>query len=730
MNDLDRENDEFSERLAASLADLQPSQGLEDRIIGRLRQERKFFGWHVKYRVVEYAAAAVAATILLGGVGYIAWQFMGGPRRMADHFEAMEMGRAEHITAESSTSSGNSRYEEMGGIAANVTKAPSAQIPMVATSDAYRQRLPKNVVTLLTPPPAVPLGVAIAAGRDKSGAMNGATYDFANRDRQNVGEGQAGTVLSAKDATLGLGVALADKESAADQNKAINTGVTENANAAASMLRGDSAPGGGFGGGGAFGGGRVMPASVRPMVQTANRTIADAISSVPLAAAAQPAPAQPPPVVRALATDRKIIRSGQMNFEVDNFDAVYQRLRDIIDQSGGYIGATDSHRLPNGAVEGTVTVRVPPENLDDLVLKLRVLGDLTEQHISAQDITKEYTDLQSELVAAKAMEDRLLDLIRHGNGQVKDLLAVEKELGTWREKVEQVTGQINYYNNLVALSTLQVMLAEKGIGETNAARTTDAVTLACDDVESTYHALLDFVNKADGGRVVSSSLTWPKPDVSAGTVVFEVKESLADAVLAFLKSSGAVLQLDVTENPDSADVTASKRAFSVSLNPLSEIWPRETEVLEVRSGQPEKAAEELIAAAQTARAKVVEHSSSAGADGRVEARVVILSPLSAAQELAAVASGKGSVREKHVDEDSSQAIEGPAARARLEIHFASETPVVGDDNGLAATIKEGLSTSIRGLLWSMELVVIGLCLVLPWALVVWLGWRWWRRKSS
>ena len=126
------------------------------------------------------------------------------------------------------------------------------------------------------------------------------------------------------------------------------------------------------------------------------------------------------------------------------------------------LATTDSDKLANGKVKGTIVLRVPPEHLDTLVLKLRGIGDLKSQKINAQDITKQYTDLESELRAARAMEERLLEIIKTGKGEVKDLLEAEKQLGVWREKIEQVEGEIRYYNNLVSLSTLVDHADRKG----------------------------------------------------------------------------------------------------------------------------------------------------------------------------------------------------------------------------------------------------------------------------
>ena len=61
------------------------------------------------------------------------------------------------------------------------------------------------------------------------------------------------------------------------------------------------------------------------------------------------------------------------------------------------------------------------------------------------------------------MEDRLIEIIKTGKGEIKDLVAAERELGIWRTKIEEMEGEIRYYTNQVSLSTLTINLVEKEI---------------------------------------------------------------------------------------------------------------------------------------------------------------------------------------------------------------------------------------------------------------------------
>jgi hypothetical protein len=670
-----------------------------------------------------------------------------------------------------------------------------------------------------------------------------------------------------------------------------------------------------------------------------------------------PPPAQPiaPQPIAPQPAQRKVIRNGTMEFIVDSFDSALLQVTAIVAEEGGYIDTTDSSKMSNGKVQGTITVRVPPDHLDVLVLKLRALGELKGQKINAEDVTQQYTDLASELRAARAMEERLLDLIKNGKGSIKDLLAAEKELGDWRGKIEKITGQMNYFDSLVAMSTLQLELTEKDIrtpalasetqtvdmgveaedvekarnqaiaaidqvkgriveselkqmdagqlaakvvadvpqdkagpvidqlkqlgtvsrlevqrqeittdGHGNAVnadtlppglrveqkdarltlslynlanvapRQTANVELACDDVGASYHAILDRVAKA-GGRVLSSDLSRPSPDQVSGTISFEVKSADADGVLMDVKQAGDVMQSNLTENPDTNNVTSTKRGFSVQLRSIASVNPREVSHLSIATGDVIASYNKLLAAVQSVKARIilsrldkeddpnlhetagfidfeikrqdldaVQHAldaagdlierqvmrsaddqntldtkmqfkvalhnaiqlpprkswtlavecsdvdaaqadvlstaSSAGgrvidstlskeADGRSTAHIVVDVPLAQSAVVVDRVKHEGDVRVVQ-STDNSQAPQGKLARSQLDITIASPEAIVSGDRGLWGSIRAGLSTSVAGLLYSLQLIIVGLCCVGPWVAVIWAGWSVMKRRRA
>lgn len=163
---------------------------------------------------------------------------------------------------------------------------------------------------------------------------------------------------------------------------------------------------------------------------------------------------------------RKVIYTAELKFEVDSFDAASEIIMQLSSAAkGSFLGTINKEKLPNGRMRGIIVLRVPPELLQDLMGKLikelAKKGELKDQNLSSEDVTKHYTDLESRLRGARAMEERLILMIKEGKGSIKDLLQAEKELGTWRTKIEEFEGELRYYASQVAHSTLTIKLEER-----------------------------------------------------------------------------------------------------------------------------------------------------------------------------------------------------------------------------------------------------------------------------
>ena len=177
---------------------------------------------------------------------------------------------------------------------------------------------------------------------------------------------------------------------------------------------------------------------------------------------------QEQPKQPTIQSTRKVIYTAELEFEVESFDASVEIIQQLKSATkGSFLATINKDKLPNGKMRGIVVLRVPPDLLNDLVGKLlkelAKKGELKNQHLFSEDVTKHYSDTESRLRAARSMEERLINIIKDGKGVIKDLLRAEKELGVWRTKIEEFEGELRYYANMVSLSTLTIKLYEKDI---------------------------------------------------------------------------------------------------------------------------------------------------------------------------------------------------------------------------------------------------------------------------
>src|SRR5205823_7647752 len=217
----------------------------------------------------------------------------------------------------------------------------------------------------------------------------------------------------------------------------------------------------------------------------AERTIVTG-SNIPVAEEAGPKPAETP--APALA-NRKLIRNATVELEIVSFDDAVQKITAFANEEHGYVATTDSQKQANGKLRGQVVVKVLPENLDRFLQKIRGLGELKNQTLGTEDVTKAYFDTDARLKNARVMEQRLIDMLKTKTGKVSDLLQVEKELGRVREEIEKMQGELKYWDSQVQFARVTISLAEKHMEEPASFLLKEHAQLAlyASDVEKIYN---------------------------------------------------------------------------------------------------------------------------------------------------------------------------------------------------------------------------------------------------
>jgi hypothetical protein len=165
-------------------------------------------------------------------------------------------------------------------------------------------------------------------------------------------------------------------------------------------------------------------------------------------------------------SDRIVVRNASLNIVVEDPGNAMSKISRMSETMGGFVVTSNLYKTytENGVEvpEATITVRVPAEKLAAALDEIKALvkdpdQDILSESVSGQDVTAEYTDLNSRLRNLKETEAQLREIMASAV-RTEDVLAVNQELTRVREQIEVLEGQIKYYDEAAALSSIAVQL--------------------------------------------------------------------------------------------------------------------------------------------------------------------------------------------------------------------------------------------------------------------------------
>lgn len=183
-------------------------------------------------------------------------------------------------------------------------------------------------------------------------------------------------------------------------------------------------------------------------------------AGAPAGDAAQP----PPPLDAAVSPEDRIIKQGTVALEVeqDGFDAAYARVVEASRRYGGSVLSSSTRtEAEDGTTSGSVTLRVPAESYEDLLVGVGEIGEVRSRDVTAEDVSEEFVDLEARRRNLEAQERFYLGLLEEAAG-VPDAIAVQQQLTTVTEQLEQVKGRLAFLDERTRFSTLTVELTEPG----------------------------------------------------------------------------------------------------------------------------------------------------------------------------------------------------------------------------------------------------------------------------
>ncbi|WP_191089856.1 DUF4349 domain-containing protein [Nesterenkonia ebinurensis] len=210
------------------------------------------------------------------------------------------------------------------------------------------------------------------------------------------------------------------------------------------------------------------------------------------------------------AAERQVITTASAVVEVDDTREAVRQVVGLATGYGGYVEAREESTDDDGEpVYASVTLRLPQDNLDELIEQLNDYGEVTDLTESAQDVTSTYRDLNARINALETSVDRLIEIMSEADS-AEELLQIETTLSERQASLESLQAELNALEDQISLSTVHISF------------TTEPITEVDRDgfmggLQSGWNALVGFIN---GFLVVAGALVpWLAVLAVPGVVV-------------------------------------------------------------------------------------------------------------------------------------------------------------------------------------------------------------------
>jgi hypothetical protein len=164
--------------------------------------------------------------------------------------------------------------------------------------------------------------------------------------------------------------------------------------------------------------------------------------------------------------ERIVIKNADMSIVVDDAEETAAQITDLVEGMGGWVVSSNIITSVKSATSdedpttrGSIQVRVPAEQLEQVVAQVRAMALLVRsESIFGDDVTNQYVDLQSQLRNLQSAEAQLVEIMESADS-TEGVVEVFNQLTRIRGDIERITGQLQFFDESAAFSSLRVELS-------------------------------------------------------------------------------------------------------------------------------------------------------------------------------------------------------------------------------------------------------------------------------
>ena len=216
--------------------------------------------------------------------------------------------------------------------------------------------------------------------------------------------------------------------------------------------------------------------------------------------------------------DRKIIMTATLDLTADEVSKRFEDVGNIAASAGGFIA---SSTFGNSGKDQTasVTIRIPASNYQRTLSDLRRLGEVKGEQSNANDVTEDYTDLQSRLRNLSATEQQYIQFLLKAQ-DLNQVLTVQDRLNATRAQIEQVQGRINLVDHQSDLATITVHLTPPVVAKVDEPKKASATRSPLEVANDSFQAsLVVLLGIATVTLAVAAFSWWLVPVIAGGYLI-------------------------------------------------------------------------------------------------------------------------------------------------------------------------------------------------------------------
>jgi len=169
------------------------------------------------------------------------------------------------------------------------------------------------------------------------------------------------------------------------------------------------------------------------------------------------APGNPSQLAYAPSASSLVIKDAEIQLLVRDSSLAVAQVTQLAADHGGYIVSSQSW-YTDGFLYASLRLGIPSLEFERALNAARRLAhQVLRETASGQDVSADYVDLQSKLTNLEATSGRVREFLKDAR-TVEESLTINQQLADLETQIEQIKGQMRFYEGRSAFSTLTVLI--------------------------------------------------------------------------------------------------------------------------------------------------------------------------------------------------------------------------------------------------------------------------------